>query len=244
MLRVLQKNAPGEHEGVRIFELSKVFLQEGSGEGLPEEELHLTLMFTRKSSPVQWIGEQRPFDFFDMTGEAESILDYLGAPDDLRIEKNKNTPRSYIFNLLCNNQIIGDMGMFPSKVTSSFDIGGPVYFLDLMVDRISGTRRLSTTYSRISQFPAVKRDLSVVAQERITFADIRNIVKKKAKHLESMRLFDYYRGGHLTEGNRSYTFRLYFRSMEGTLDDRKVDKEIERILAGLKEELQVKLRSE
>ena len=86
----------------------------------------------------------------------------------------------------------------------------------------------------------MKRDLSVLAPERITFSDVRNVVKKRAKHLESVRLFDYYRGDRLGDGKRSYAFRMTFRSLEGTLVDRTIDK----VLTSLQNELQVVLRSE
>jgi phenylalanyl-tRNA synthetase beta chain len=90
----------------------------------------------------------------------------------------------------------------------------------------------------------VKRDLSVLSPERVTFSDVRNVVKKRAKHLESVRLFDYYRGDRLGEGKKSYAFRMTFRSMDGTLDDGTVDRTIEKVLASLQNELQVTLRSE
>ena len=54
MIRVIQRNAPVEREGLRIFELAKIFLGGEEGSGLPREELHLTAMFTRKSAPLQW----------------------------------------------------------------------------------------------------------------------------------------------------------------------------------------------
>jgi len=76
------------------------------------------------------------------------------------------------------------------------------------------TRRLER-YSGISPYPAVKRDLCIVVGGRATCADLQATITRQGKYLESIRLFDYYRGGHLGEGRRSYTFRLSFRSNEG-----------------------------
>ena len=59
-----------------------------------------------------------------------------------------------------------------------------------------------------------------------------------------MRLFDYYRGDRLGEGKKSYAFRMIFRSLDGTIDDKSVDRTIEKVLASLQNELQVTLRSE
>ena len=244
MLRVIQRNAPVECEGIRIFELAKVFLPREEGSGLPHEELHLTGMFTRKSAPLQWHGEQRDFDFFDMTGEAESVMEWLGAPEDLAMERIKADEPDFLFEWIVKNHQAGTCGMIPGRVTARFDIETPVYFFDLLIDAFPPRRSGGKSYSRISQYPAVKRDLSVVAPEKVTFSEVRNVVKKRAKHLESVRLFDYYRGDSLGDSKRSYTFRMTFRSIEGTLDDETVDRTIEKVLASMKNELQVTLRSE
>ena len=244
MLRVIQRNAPVEREGIRIFELGKVFLQMEKGSGLPREELHLTAMFTRKSAPLQCHGGQRDFDFFDMTGEAESVLEWLGAPADLVMERRRADEPDFLFEWILKNSSAGTCGMIPRRVAARFDIDAPVYYFDLLIDAFQPGGSGSKSYSRISQYPAVKRDLSVLAPERITFSDVRNVVKKRAKHLESVRLFDYYRGDRLGEGKRSYAFRMTFRSLEGTLDDETVDRAIEKVLTSLRNELQVVLRSE
>ena len=244
MIRVIQRNAPVEREGLRIFELAKIFLGGEEGSGLPREELHLTAMFTRKSAPLQWHSEQRDFDFFDMTGEAESVLEWLGAPEDLVMERRKADEPDFLFEWTLKNTSAGRCGMVPGRVAARFDIDTPVYFFDLLVDVFPPGVGGRKSFSSISQYPAVKRDLSVLSPERVTFADVRNVVKKRAKHLESVRLFDYYRGDRLGEGKKSYTFRLTFRSLEGTLDDEKVDRTIKKVLASLQNELQVTLRSE
>ena len=244
MLRVIQRNAPVEREGIRIFELAKVFLKREEGSGLPREELHLTAMFTRKSSPLQWHGEQRDFDFFDMTGEAESALEWLGAPEDLSMSRRKADEPDFTFEWIIKNRPAGTCGMIPGRIAARFDIETPVYYFDLLLDVFPPGGGGRTPFSMVSPYPAVKRDLSVLAPERVTFSDVRNVVKKRAKHLESVRLFDYYRGDRLGEGKKSYAFRMTFRSLDGTLDDETVDRTIEKVLASLQNELQVALRSE
>ncbi len=244
MLRVIRRNAPVERDGIRIFELAKVFLQREEGRGLPREELHLTALFTRRSAPLQWHGEQRDFDFFDMTGEAESVLEWLGATKDLVMERIKASEPDFLFEWILKNRPAGNCGMIPGRVLARFDIDTRVYYFDLLIDVFPPGRSGRKSYIRISQYPAVKRDLSVLAPERVTFSDVRNVVKKRAKHLESVRLFDYYRGDRLGERKRSYAFRMTFRSMEGTLDDETVDRTIDKVLAALQNELQVTLRSE
>jgi phenylalanyl-tRNA synthetase beta chain len=242
LLGVVKRNAPAEQEGMRIFEMGKVFLKESNG-GLPLEEHHITALFTRNARPVQWLGEKRQFDFFDMKGALEALIDHLGVDGDISQARKQEEP-GYIYRWSLKSRVIAEGGPLALKTLSHYDIADPVYYFDLILDALPAKGGGRSAFTPISHYPAVKRDLCVVATDRTTFADIRNCILGQAKSLESIKIFDYYRGGHLGEGKRSYTFRLNFRSSRGTLDDRTVDKEIDTILSALHRELKVTLRYE
>ncbi len=244
MLKVIGRNAPVEQEGIRIFEMAKVFLPVTGGESLPDEQLELAAMFTRKSSPVQWSLEQRQTDFFDMKGELEAFFERFNIPCDIQMERIREREPDYIFEWTSKNRKISECGLIPGRFCRKFEIDTPVYYFTVNMHAFHEIGCGEPRYASMSQYPAVKRDLCVVAPERVTFVDIKKIVEKRAKFLEFTRLFDYYRSGNLEEGKRSYSFRMAFRSTEGTLDDVTVDKVIEKILDGLERELQVQLRME
>lgn len=242
LLHVVRRNTPGEHEGIRLFEMGKVFIPASKDAGLPTEELHLIALFVRKSLPLQWLEEQRAFDYFDLKGELEALLELIGIQiQTLSSSRAGDEEQGYLFNCYNDKMLLVEYGMLSRRVTSRFDIDTPVFYFDVSME---GLRAVSGRYSVISSYPAVKRDLCLIANEKVTFGDITNFIKKRAKNLESISLFDYYRGSRIGEGRRSYTFRLGFRSSEGTLEDAAVDKEIERILGSLKRELHVTLRRE
>ena len=242
LLHVVRRNAPGEHEGLRLFEMGKVFMPASKDAGLPNEELHLIALFARKALPLQWVEKQRAFDYFDMKGELEGLFELIGVQmQALSHSRVGDEEQGYLFNCSNDKAILAEYGMLSSRVLSRFDIDTPLFYFDISME---GLRGAGGRYSAISPYPAVKRDLCLIANEKVTFGDITNLVKKRAKNLETISLFDYYRDGRIGEGKRSYTFRLGFRSLEGTLDDAAVDREIERILESLKRELQVTLRME
>ncbi|MBU8921048.1 MAG: phenylalanine--tRNA ligase subunit beta [Bacteroidales bacterium] len=242
MLRVISRNAPVEQESIRIFEMGKVFLPLNSGESLPDEQIHLTAILSRNAVPSQWIDRSREVDYFDIKGELECLLDRCAVRSELQIQRSKAEEPSYIYNWLTKGKIIAISGVIPSKVLKNYEIESPVYFFTAVMDVMHGVGFEEPRYSKPSPYPQVKRDLCVVAQERVTFADIRRVIEKRAKFLESIRLFDYYRGETLGEGRRSYTFSLGFRSRDNTLDDAAVDKVIQKVLNSLQRELQVTLR--
>ncbi|MBN2071261.1 MAG: phenylalanine--tRNA ligase subunit beta [Candidatus Krumholzibacteriota bacterium] len=244
ILRTIARNAPVEQEGIKVFEMGRIFLPVGPGDGLPEEKLHLTACFTRKNIPVQWNEKQREFDFLDMKGEIETVFEWIGIESEVNIEREKREEPDFVFNCYYKNELAGYCGMIPGRISKRYEIPSPVFYFSILPEVIHSLGVNELTYSELIPYPAVKRDLCVVASERVKFSDIMKVVKKRAKYLEYIRLFDYYRGGNLGEGQRSYAFRLSFRSPEGTLDDKVVDKVIGKVLDGLRTELQVSLRME
>ena len=117
LLHVVRRNTPGEHEGLRLFELGKVFLP--LSEGLPTEELHLVALFVRRAKPLQWLEKQREFDYFDMKGELEATLRYMGVEmETLGISRTGGTVEGYLFNSHKDNKLLLEFGMLSRSVTS------------------------------------------------------------------------------------------------------------------------------
>ncbi len=244
MLNVARRNSLSEREGIKIFEMGKVFIPAAGEAGLPNEEMHITAIFTRSVRPLNWFGKQRSFDYFDMKGELEALLGRLGISQEIVLAGGGEGTHQFVCNWLLDSKLIAEAGVLPSSVARIYDSEHQVFYFDLWIDDLPRAGRDRKRYRQIIPYPAVKRDLCVIAADRVMFADIRNVVKREAKLLEKIWLFDYYRGGHLGEGKRSYTFRLSFRSSKGTLDDSTVDREIGRILTALQRELEVVLREE
>ncbi len=243
-LNVVRRNLASESEGLRIFELGKVFIPEKNNKGLPDEELHLLAVLAGNSRPMQWLEQARMFDFFDMKGELDGLLQRFGVdPGALEVLSAGTAVDGFIFEWLSDGQPVAEGGKISKKVASRYEIDDDIFYFDISIEALERTV-VRSRYNDVSPYPVVKRDLCLIAGEKVTFADITNLFKKRAKFLESISLFDYYRGGRLGEGERSYTFRLSFRSPKGTLDDDIVDAEIEKVLEGLKRDLKVTLRSE
>jgi phenylalanyl-tRNA synthetase beta chain len=244
LLNVVRRNSRTEQEALKLFELGKVFIAASDGAGLPSEELHLAAILARNAVPSQWIEQQRPSDFFDMKGALEALLERMGVdPSSLAMSRAGSAEQGYIFNWYNDKELLAEGGMLSKRITSVFDIDSEVFYFDIALEGLKGVGG-ALHYNQVSPYPVVKRDLCLVAGEKVAFSDIINLIKRRAKYLESISLFDYYRAGHLGEGKRSYTFRLSFRSPDSTLDDAAVDKEIEKFLESLKRDLQVTLRVE
>jgi phenylalanyl-tRNA synthetase beta chain len=243
LLAVVKRNTPAEQEEIRILELGKVFIPGPGGPGLPREELHLAALFARSAASLQWLEKQRPSDFFDMKGELEALLERLGLNRTITMMK-PHEGKGHLCQWVMGGVPVAEGGAIPHGVAEAFDVDYPVFYFDLNVGTLPPAVGSWPRFKGISPYPAVKRDLCLVVNERVRFIELRNVITKHAQYLDSIRLFDYYREGHLGAFKRSYTFRLSFRSNEGTLDGVTVDREVQRILGALQRELQATLRTE
>ncbi|MCX5753334.1 MAG: phenylalanine--tRNA ligase subunit beta [Candidatus Krumholzibacteria bacterium] len=243
LLGVVRRNTRAEQEEIRIFELGKVFLPGPERAGLPREELHIGALFARHATPLEWMAPRRQSDFFDMKGELEALLDRLGLLEEVKMMK-PHDGKGQIFQWLLGGAVLAEGGLIAKGVSEGFDVDSPIFYFDLRLDELPPAGGGWPRFEAMSQYPAVKRDLCIVVADRVRYAEVRNIIMQQAQYLDSIRVFDYYRGGHLGEGKRSYTFRLSFRSSENTLDSIAVDREVHRIVGALQRELGAALRTE
>lgn len=243
LLGVLRRNSRAEQEEIRIFEIGKVFIPGPARAGLPREERRLAALFVRHSAPLQWMEPRRQSDFFDMKGELESLIERLGLSRRVAMVK-PHDGNGQIFHWVLGGTLLAEGGMIARGVSEAFDVDFPIFYFDLRIDVLPPAGVEWPRFEQMSLYPAVKRDLCIVVPDRVRYAEVRNVIMKQAQYLDSIRVFDYYRGGHLGDGKRSYTFRLSFRSSEGTLDGIAVDRDVQRIVGALERELGAALRTE
>ncbi|MDZ7859895.1 MAG: phenylalanine--tRNA ligase subunit beta [Candidatus Krumholzibacteriota bacterium] len=244
LLRVIDNNSSNEQRGLKIFEMGKVFYHINDGDGLPGEETHLAAVFNRNAVPRQWIEKEREFDFFDMKGELESIFSIFNRLEDTEMVRKEERKNPHIFQWVKKNKLIAECGRISSQTAARYNIDSQIFYFVVFMDNLKGEKYSRERYTKPSPYPAIKRDLCVITEERVTFSEIKKVIYKNSKYLESIQLFDYYTDSSNKNYKRSYTFTLSFRSHEATLKDNKIDKIIEKILRALERKLKVFLRKE
>jgi len=116
--------------------------------------------------------------------------------------------------------------------------------LDLLLEDMSSEDRITPAFKPYSTYPASDRDLAFFAPIQFSVAEIERAVRKTAgKLLESVELFDEYRGESVPEGKRSLAFRLVYRADDRTLTDEDIEPVHQKVREALQEKFQVSLRS-
>jgi len=141
-------------------------------------------------------------------------------------------------------QSIGSFGIVSPKISHLFDIDTAVYFAEMNWDAlVKETEEHKVQFAEISRFPAVSRDLALLIDKEVTFAQIEKIaLKSEKKLLKEVTLFDVYEGKNLPEGKKSYAVNFLLQDKEKTLNDKQIDAVMQKIRQNLEKELGAQLR--
>ena len=122
-------------------------------------------------------------------------------------------------------------------------IGEPVFAGELFYDEIKGLFADKIVFKPISKYPIIERDIAVLVDDSVQYADIINAIKEKGgEYLDSVKLFDFYKGDRIAEDKKSMAFNLVFVSNDRTLNVDEIDQTIKQILSVLQADLGAELR--
>ena len=136
------------------------------------------------------------------------------------------------------------MGIVSHKILKGFDIDNEVYFADInWKELLKAIRNVKVNYVELTKFPAVKRDLALLIDKKVQFAEIEKIAyETEKKLLKEVSLFDVYEGKNLEAGKKSYAVSFMLQDENATLNDKQIDKIMQKLIKNLETKLDAKLR--
>ena len=236
LLNTFSYNFNHGEESVKLFEIGSTFLK---GKKITQKE-KLAGLVSGKVSDIHWCDENRAFDFFDIKGDLEVLLnqDYSFTSGKLPFLHPGKTAL-----ITFKNKEIGFVGALSPNISNSLDLKQDIYYFELNLDSLPQPH--VRKYSKYSKFPIAQRDLAFLVDEQLPVSVILELAKRKAgKNLKEINLFDVYQGKGIAENKKSIAFSLFWQSMKGTLTDEEVDLIVEDISKYLSKEVKAELRSE
>ena len=235
LLGVVSRNVKKGNAAGRIFELARTYIPKNLPvDDFPTERKHLC---------VAVFGEYE--DFFTLKGVLAEIEDNFRVKFNLGVRAEKTYLHPGVSaKILLNGKEIGVYGQVTYETCAKFDLECKVYVLELDYDELSAEFTTPFRFEPLPKFPDVKRDLALVADEKITCGEIEDVIRSACKlNVKSVELFDVYVGAQLGEGKKSMAFTVTFCS-DGVkpLETEDVDGFVKRILGSLKHRLNVELR--
>ena len=151
-------------------------------------------------------------------------------------------------------KLLATFGVVCKKIQKAFDIDNEVYYADLNWNEVyyadlnwkelmKAIKGNTVSYKEISKFPAVKRDLALLIDKKVQFAEIEKIAYETDKKLlKSVELFDVYEGKNLEAGKKSYAVSFMLQDENATLNDKQIDKFMQKLIGNLQNKLGAVLR--
>ncbi len=243
LLQSVRSNMAHGERNLKLFECGKVFLGlEGSE--LPMERLGLAAVITGAWTSLTLHHPERAADFYDAKGVLESLLEYLFA-GGVQFERAAPPPgyrQEMTARVLMRGIPLGWVGEMAPAAAESFEIGPEKAFLvELDIQALQDSMPDGRVFEPYARFPAVMRDLCVVVDAGVESERVRGIIAGE-KLVESVDLFDLYRGDQISPSEKALTFRVCFRSPKRTLKGREINVLHDKIVQKIQEQVGGRLR--
>jgi len=240
-LESIAHNVNRRNLDLKFFEFGKTYHKTADGNYTEPE--HLSLFVTGQANGESWKGKQTPSDFFLLKSQVEQILERLGE-SGFEPEYAESPVLEYGLQYRAGQKVLVSYGKVSKKLLKQFDIKQDVYYADLnwtqLLRRLNGRK---TQYKEVSKFPGVRRDLALLLDKAVSYAEIEKIALREVKRtLKSVNLFDRYEDAKLGDNKKSYAVSFEFQDEGKTLTDKDVDKLVTRLIETYKNELGADIR--
>ena len=251
-LESIAHNANRKNADLKFFEFGNCYYFDADKKN-PEktlaaysEDYHLGLWVAGKRVSNSWAHADENSSVYELKAYVENILKRLGL--DLRnLVVGNLTDDIFAAALSVNTKggkRLATFGVVTKKLLKAFDIDNEVYYADFdWKELMKAIRSVKISYKEISKFPAVKRDLALLLDKNVQFAEIEKIAyETEKKLLKEVELFDVYEGKNLEAGKKSYAVSFLLQDESQTLNDKMIDKIMSKLVKNLEEKLNAKLR--
>ena len=251
-LESVEHNAKRKNGNIRFFEFGNCYDynidHKKEGETLAEfsEDYRLGLWVSGSRVDNNWAHPNEKSSVYELKAYVENILVRLGVNLQKVIFGNlANDIYSAGLSITTSSgRQFGTMGIVSPKICKELDIETDVYYAELSWTLLmKEIKKSKVTFSEISKFPAVKRDLALLLDKNVQFAEIEKIAtESERKLLKNIALFDVYEGKNLPAGKKSYAVSFYLQDEGKTLNDKQIDAIMKKIQTNLEQKLGAQLR--
>ena len=210
------------------------------------EEYHLGLWVTGKRVQGSWAHPDEDSSYYELKAYVENVLARLGVPAGMIVAaKSQNNIFSSGIELKNRGgKVFVEMGVVAKALQRKADISAPVYFADIHWTAVmKAVKNNKVEFTEISKYPSVSRDLALLVDKNVEFAQIEQIARQSEKKLlKSVELFDVYEGKNLPAGKKSYAVNFILQDSDKTLTDKAIEAIMNKLVNNLKKQLGAELR--
>ena len=251
-LESIAHNVNRKNGNLRFFEFGNIYFfdpgkaKEENPMAAYKEENMMGIWVTGKRVEGSWAHPNEDSTYYELSAHVHNILQRIGMKDGMMVQK-KSENSIFATGLLVESRggkKLLEMGILSKKTLKQFDLQQPVYYAELnWTQLMKATKKNEVLYTEISKHPAVSRDLALLIDKDVEFAQIEQIARQTEKKLlKNVELFDVYEGKNLPEGKKSYAVNFILQDTEKTMNDKQIDAIMQKLIANLKKQLNAELR--
>lgn len=249
-LEVVAYNVNRQIGTLKTFEYGSVYqrLPETDGKTLASYEEHQCFTLLMSGSPARsWREGARKGSFYELKGYLELLLKRYAV--DIFTLETKPAPSDIFaegisYSLPGTHEPLAVIGTVSPALARKFDVRQPVFAVEICWQTLLKlVSRVKVKFQEMPKFPEVRRDLAVLIDENVAYADLCRAAQKSVKKiLNQVSLFDVYRGDKIPEGKKQYAINFVLQDPEKTLTDQEVEKAMSRLLATFQNQFGAVLR--
>ena len=210
------------------------------------EHTSLGIWMTGNNTEGNWARKENKITVFDLKAVVENIFARLGiSAGEIVITQSCDDVFSAKLDITNRGgKLLGSLGVIKYTLLKKMDIEQPVFYAEFDWDTVvKAAAKKKVTFTDLPKTQAVKRDLALLVDNTVTFAQIEKVVNASEKKLlRGVTLFDVYEGKNLEPGKKSYAISITLQDTEKTLQDKQIDNVMNKIIANLEREVGAKLR--
>ncbi|MFK5878883.1 MAG: phenylalanine--tRNA ligase subunit beta [Flavobacteriaceae bacterium] len=233
-------NINRKNNSLKLYEFGKTYHKYESGYS---EQKHLSLFVSGKRTKDSWSTTNKTSDFFYLKGIVMATLNRLGITK-LKTSPTKNDIFSEGITFELGKIKLVEFGVVKKSILKKFGIKQEVLFADFNwenVLKVAGRKGFKVV--DMPKYPSVKRDLALLLDDDVKFADVYNTAFQSEKNiLKEVDLFDVYQGDKLPKGKKSYAVSFVLQDTEKTLNDKQIEKTMQKMQQSFEKNLQAELR--
>ena len=251
-LESLLRNINRKRDNLRFFEVGNVYhyAPEKDDHDAPisaySQEYNMALWVTGKRVQGSWTHPDEDSSFYELKAYVQNILSRAGVAAGLVVEsKTENNLFAYGLTLkLRNGKTLAEYGKLSHKITHEMGIDQEVFYAEInWTAVVKAIKKNKIEFKHLSKYPAVSRDLALLVDDSVEFAQIEQIARQTEKKLlKSVTLFDVYQGKNLPAGKKSYAVNFQLEDEERTLTDKQIEAMMQKLVHNLTTKLGAELR--
>jgi phenylalanyl-tRNA synthetase beta chain len=245
LIHSLRHNVSRKNDDVALFEIGRVFTNVN---GQTKENRSIAIALTGQRALPFWTGGERDAKFgaYDLKGLVEDLLEQFGLRG---IVFGKRTDSTALFLesaavTLGGKVPLGELGQLLPALAKKYDLRDAVFLAEFNLDLLLTKRNPARSFKALPQFPSSRRDVAMLVPEATTHEAVLQTTKQaRAANLESVELFDVFRGKGVPDGQKSLAYAFTYRAADKTLTDAEVNAAHALILETLQTQLKAQLRA-